>query len=70
MPTQLSPKFAPFGWANIVLRTVAVPLKSYRGDVVASLNICAHASRMSMEQLVDQCLPPLLQAQSHLRMLL
>ncbi|MCV2360108.1 helix-turn-helix domain-containing protein [Paucibacter sp. TC2R-5] len=52
------------------LRTVAVPLKNYRGEVVASLNICAHASRMSMEQLLEQCLPPLLQAQTHLRMLL
>lgn len=55
---------------EIGLRTVAVPLKTYRGDVVASLNICAHASRMSMEQLVELCLPPLLQAQSHLRLLL
>lgn len=52
------------------LRTVAVPLKNYRGEVVAALNISAHAARMSMDQLVEQCLPPLLQAQAHLRMLL
>ncbi|MET0519652.1 MAG: IclR family transcriptional regulator C-terminal domain-containing protein [Burkholderiaceae bacterium] len=52
------------------LRTVAVPLKNYRGDVVAAMNISVHASRMSMDQLVEHCLPPLLQAQAHLRMLL
>ncbi|MCV2369690.1 IclR family transcriptional regulator domain-containing protein [Roseateles oligotrophus] len=52
------------------LRTVAVPLRNYRGEVVAAMNISAHASRMSMDQLVEQCLPPLLQTQAHLRMLL
>jgi IclR family pca regulon transcriptional regulator len=52
------------------LRTVALPLKNYRGDVVASMNISVHATRMSMDQLVEHCLPPLLQAQAHLRMLL
>ncbi len=52
------------------LRTVAVPLMNYRGEVVAAMNISGHSSRMSMDQLVEQCLPPLLQAQAHLRMLL
>ncbi len=52
------------------LRTVAVPLRNYRGDVVAAMNISVHASRMSMDQMVEHCLPPLLQAQAHLRMLL
>jgi IclR family pca regulon transcriptional regulator len=52
------------------LRTLAVPLKNYRGDVVAALNIIVHASRMSMDQMIEHCLPPLLQAQAHLRMLL
>ena len=52
------------------LRTVALPLKNYRGDVVASMNISVHAARMSMDQLIEHCLPPLLQAQAHLRMLL
>jgi IclR family pca regulon transcriptional regulator len=52
------------------LRTVAVPLKNYRGDVVAAMNISVHASRITMDQLVEQSLPPLLQAQAHLRMLL
>ncbi|HEY1092050.1 MAG TPA: IclR family transcriptional regulator C-terminal domain-containing protein [Burkholderiaceae bacterium] len=55
---------------EIGLRTLAVPLKNYRGDIVAAANITTHASRMSCEQLVEHCLPHLLQAQSHLRMLL
>ncbi len=52
------------------LRTVAVPLKNYRGDTVAAMSISVHASRMSMDQMVEHCLPPLLQSQAHLRMLL
>ena len=52
------------------LRTVSVPLRNYRGDVVAAINISVHASRISMEQLTDQCLPALLQAQAQLRQLL
>ncbi len=52
------------------LRTLAVPLKNYRGDVVAAMTLCVHASRMSVEQMIELCLPPLLQAQAHLRMLL
>lgn len=52
------------------LRSVAVPLKNYKGDTVAAMAISVHASRMSMEQMVEHCLPPLLQAQAHLRMLL
>lgn len=52
------------------LRTVAVPLKNYRGDVLAAINVCVQASRMSMSQMLEQCLPPLQQAQAHLRMLL
>ncbi|RZU00724.1 IclR family transcriptional regulator [Rivibacter subsaxonicus] len=52
------------------LRTIAVPLRNYRGDVVAAMNVSVHASRMRMEQLVEQCLPPLLHAQEQLRTLL
>lgn len=52
------------------MRTVAVPLRNHRGEVVAALNICVQASRMSMAQLVEHCLPPLQQTQAHLRMLL
>src|SRR2546427_1496175 len=35
------------------LRTISVPLKNYRGDVLAAMNIGVHAARMSMDQLVD-----------------
>lgn len=52
------------------LRTIAVPLKNYRGDTVAAMNVGVHASRMRMEQLAEQCLPVLLHAQAQLRTLL
>lgn len=52
------------------LRTIAVPLRNYRGDVVAAMNVSVHASRMRMDELVDKCLPALLQAQAQLRTLL
>ncbi|MFG6448027.1 IclR family transcriptional regulator C-terminal domain-containing protein [Roseateles sp. BYS180W] len=52
------------------LRTLAVPLKNYKGDTVAGLSISVHATRVGMDQLVEHCLPPLLHAQAHLRMLL
>jgi IclR family pca regulon transcriptional regulator len=47
-----------------------VPLRNYRGDTVAALNVSVHASRMTMEQLVQTGLPPLLHAQAQLRQLL
>jgi IclR family pca regulon transcriptional regulator len=52
------------------LRTIGVPLKNYRGATVAALNISVHATRMRMDELLDKCLPPLLQAQAQLRTLL
>lgn len=52
------------------LRTISVPLKSYRGDVLAAMNISVHAARVTMEQLVSDCLPALLQAQASLRTVL
>ncbi len=64
------------GWASadqefeLGLRTVGVPLKNYRGETVAALNISVHAARMTMDQLVEASLPPLLQPQAQLRQLL
>jgi IclR family pca regulon transcriptional regulator len=52
------------------LRTISVPLKSYRGDVLAAMNVSVHAARVSMDQLVDECLPALLHAQASLRTVL
>lgn len=55
---------------EIGLRTIAVPLKNYRGEVIAALNVGAHAARMSMDSMVDRCLPALLKAQASLRSVL
>jgi len=55
---------------EINLRTVAVPLRNYRGETVAALNVSVHATRMTVSQLVQTALPPLLQAQAQLRQLL
>lgn len=49
------------------LRTISVPLKNYRGEVLAAMNVSVNATRVSMAQLVDDCLPALLQAQARLR---
>jgi IclR family pca regulon transcriptional regulator len=49
------------------LRTISVPLKNYRGEVLAAMNVSAQTSRMSVAQLVETCLPALLQAQAGLR---
>jgi IclR family pca regulon transcriptional regulator len=52
------------------LRTIAVPLRDHRGAVIAAFNVSAHAARMSMDRLVDECLPALLDAQARLRSVL
>ncbi len=49
------------------LRTLSVPLRNYRGDVLAALNVSAHAGRMRSEELLERCLPLLLEVQAHLR---
>lgn len=52
------------------MRTLAVPLKNFRGDTVAALNLVVHASRMSIDDLVATGLPALRRAQAQLRQLL
>jgi IclR family transcriptional regulator, pca regulon regulatory protein len=52
------------------LRTLSVPLRNYRGDTVAAINVSAHAARLTMDELVETCLPPLMQTQTQLRQLL
>ena len=49
------------------LRTIAVPLKNGRGEVVAALNVSVNAAQVSMDQLVERCLPALLRTQANLR---
>lgn len=52
------------------LRTMAVPLKNFRGEVVAAMNISVHAARMSLEQMVERCLPTLIKMQIEMNALL
>jgi IclR family pca regulon transcriptional regulator len=52
------------------LRTLGVPVQSADGQVLAAINISVHAARMSVDQLVDTCLPALRQTQATLRSLL
>lgn len=52
------------------LRTLAVPVQGSDGSVLAAINISVHAARMSIDQLVDTCLPVLRQTQATLRKLL
>lgn len=52
------------------LRTMAVPVKNFRGDVVAAMNISVHAGRMTIQQMVERCLPSLIKFQIELNALL
>lgn len=52
------------------LRTVSVPLLNFKGATVAALNVSVHASRMDLDELQATALPPLRQAQAHLRQIL
>lgn len=52
------------------LRTIAVPLKNFRGEVVAAMNISVHAGRIPREQMVERCLPALIKVQVELNALL
>lgn len=52
------------------LRTIAVPLRNFRGDVVAAMNISVHAGRMNVAQMVERCLPALIKYQVELNALL
>lgn len=52
------------------LRAIAVPLKNFRGEVVAAMNITVHAGRMSVAQMVERCLPALIKFQVELNALL
>jgi IclR family pca regulon transcriptional regulator len=57
------------GWALVDqeleegLRSIAVPLVNNAGRVIAALNISAHASRVSADQMISAILPHLLEAQ-------
>jgi IclR family transcriptional regulator, pca regulon regulatory protein len=44
---------------EVGLRSIAVPVRDGRGCVVAAINVGAHASRVSLEEMQAQFLPPL-----------
>lgn len=52
------------------LRTLAVPIRNFRGDTVAALNVGLHAARMPVEEIVERCLPALMKVQVELVALL
>ncbi|SFA96691.1 transcriptional regulator, IclR family [Collimonas sp. OK607] len=52
------------------LCTIAVPLKNFRGEVVAAMNISVHAGRMPIDQMVERCLPAMIKIQVELNALL
>lgn len=55
---------------EIGLRSIAVPLKTMRGQTVAALNVGLAASVASMEDLVERYLPALLSVQRELARML
>lgn len=52
------------------LRTMAVPIRNFRGEVVAAMNISVHAARMQLDDMVGRCLPAMLKIQVELGALL
>lgn len=52
------------------LRTIAVPLRGFRNDVVAAMNVSVHTSRVPASDIVERCLPALLRVQAEVAALL
>jgi IclR family pca regulon transcriptional regulator len=52
------------------LRALAVPIRNFRGDVVAAMNVSVHAARLPAEQMVERCLPAMIKIQVELGALL
>jgi IclR family pca regulon transcriptional regulator len=52
------------------LRTLAVPLRNFRGTTVAAMNVSLSADRIPLDEVVDRCLPALLKVQVELAALL
>lgn len=47
---------------EVGVRSLAVPLREPSGKIVAAMNVCAHAGRVSAERMKEEFLPLLLQA--------
>jgi len=54
---------------EIGLRSIAVPVKDYRGRVAAAINISVQAARVSSAEMEKMFLPPLRNAAGELGML-
>ena len=52
------------------LRTLAVPLRNFKGETVAAMNVSISADRMQTGDVVERGLPQLLKVQSELSALL
>ncbi len=52
------------------LRTLAVPLRNFKGETVAAMNVSISADRMPADQVVGGCLPQLVKVQAELTALL
>ncbi|SFC91968.1 IclR family transcriptional regulator domain-containing protein [Massilia yuzhufengensis] len=52
------------------LRTLSVPIKNFRGDTVAAMNVSLHATRIAGGEIVERFLPALLKVQVELAALL
>lgn len=52
------------------LRTLSVPIRNFRGDTVAAMNVSLHAARIPLEEIVERCLPALMKVQVELVALL
>jgi IclR family pca regulon transcriptional regulator len=55
---------------EVGLRTLAVPIRNFRGDTVAAMNISLHSSRIPGGEIVERYLPALLKIQVELAALL
>ncbi|RBC32793.1 IclR family transcriptional regulator, partial [Xanthomonas oryzae pv. oryzae] len=55
---------------EIGLRSIAVPVRNLRGEVIAALNVGAQAGRVSLQTMQTQLLEPLKQAAQRLGTLL
>jgi IclR family pca regulon transcriptional regulator len=52
------------------LRTIAVPLRNFRGEIVAAMNVSVHEGRMPLDAMVERCLPAMVKIQAELSALL
>lgn len=55
---------------EVGLRSIAVPVRDSRGNVVAAINVGTHSSRSTLADLESRCLPPLARCAGELGKLL